>query len=201
MNDRIPPEDLLLQAVKERSIPAIDELLRLNVDINSEGLIGLTPLLVAAMNNDAEMIEWLIVHGADVDYHRSRPPLVGGPATALAMAAASNAVEAMETLLRHKAEVDLPYKDNGMTALMYAAEKNAKEAAERLIDAGADLEARTYGMFGGPKKTALSVAAINSAKEVVKLLLNRNVDAKPLRKARKEIPAGMVKWLKAKGVL
>ena len=60
--------------------------------------------------------------------------------------------------------------------------------------------AKSFGFY--PPYTALAFCAIHDAREIAAFLLNKGAKAKSVRAVRrKEIPAGMIKWLKTKGVL
>ena len=98
----------------------------------STRLGGLTPLLMAATNGSAAMIDLLLKAGADVnstDAHETTP---------LMLAAASGSSDAVKTLLDHGAEVNAREATWGQTALMFASALNRAAVIDLLIAHHAD---------------------------------------------------------------
>jgi len=103
---------------------------------------GMTPLHVAAYRGQADVAEFLLEKGAN-------PNARGEDWTPLHLAAeeSGDSAETVEVLLRYGGEVDARL-DDGQTPLMCAAYRGNPEAVRVLLDAGADVSARTKG--GGP---------------------------------------------------
>lgn len=89
----------------------------------------------------------------------------------VADAAMEGDVEGIQTLLRSGADVNEPQPD-GMTALHWAADRNDDEVARLLLEAGADVTARTrIGEY-----TPLLVASRKGHAEVIRVLLEGGAD-------------------------
>jgi ankyrin repeat protein len=124
-----------------------------------------TPLHLAAYNNDVAAVERLIKAGADVNAkseHGSTP---------LIEAAMNGNAEIIERLLKAGADPNLPGPD-GMTALMIIARNTNVKAAKLLLDHGANVNAAEQQK----KQTALMWAAAQSQPEMVKLLVKSGSD-------------------------
>ena len=91
---------------------------------------GWTPLAYAAFGGHAQVVEFLIDKGADVD---ARAP---NHATALMMAAKSGHAEVVKLLLEADADTDIKTAD-GITALKWAKESGHSKIKEMLQKAGA----------------------------------------------------------------
>ena len=66
--DHLSPEELgteLLRAVEDEDLQRVTELLNEGADVNFRGIVGETPLMVAAYNLDLNMIRLLLEKGAD----------------------------------------------------------------------------------------------------------------------------------------
>ena len=66
--DHLSPEELgteLLRAVEDEDLQRVTELLNEGADVNYRGMVGETPLMVAAYNVDLNMIRLLLEKGAD----------------------------------------------------------------------------------------------------------------------------------------
>jgi ankyrin repeat protein len=102
------------------------------------GLVAVSPLLYATTSGDSEIVELLIDHGADPN------EVDGDGISALDWATLANHVETVKLLLKKGARVDHVDKF-AMTPLLYAASIDFGDTAvlEKLIDAGADLKARS----------------------------------------------------------
>ena len=160
----------LVDAVKHKDIAAVRALLRQHVDVNAplgDGATALhwavyfdhaelvdlllssgaktnvandlriTPLHLAAVNGNAAVIKKLLDKGAD--------PEVASQAgvTPLMEAARAGSVEGVRALLARGAEVDAKERNRLQTALMWAVARHHAPVAKVLLDAGADVHART----------------------------------------------------------
>ena len=111
----------------------------------------LSPLLMAARNGSAAMIELLLKAGSDANSTNANGT------TPLMFAAASGNTDALRILLGHGAEVNATDIPNGQTALMFAAARNRGAAIQLLATYGADLRTtsrvstvKPFGRFGVP---------------------------------------------------
>jgi len=111
-----------------------------------------TPLLLAAQQGYAEVMEPLIKAGADVNARTSNGT------TPLMFAAASGHIDAVTLLLDRGANVDAIESTRGLNAAMFAAAADRADVIELLAERGADLAATTKivelhtldrGSFGG----------------------------------------------------
>ena len=108
---------------------------------------GLTPLMQAALNGEAGIVEELLAHDGSVD-------LVNGDGnTALWFACKGEHAEIMRSLIAHGADIDHANRE-GATCLIYAASAAKIVAVRTLLEAGADLMPETLDGF-----TALDCAA------------------------------------------
>jgi len=96
-----------------------------------------TPLLLAAKNGNAAVMDPLLKGGADVN-----APTSNGT-TPLMFAAASGNTEAVTELLEHHANVNATETYRGLTAIMYAAAADRSDVVDLLAKHGADLKATT----------------------------------------------------------
>ncbi len=95
---------------------------------------GFTPLLMAARNGSAAIIELLLNSGADL----ATPNNAG--TTALMLAAAAGKPDAVTVLLEHGADISAKDTINGQNAVMFAAAVNAGAVIEVLAAHDADLD-------------------------------------------------------------
>jgi len=147
---------------------AVRALLRQAVDVNAAQGDGMTALHWAAMKNDAELAEMLLVAGANV----KATTRLGGY-TPLVLAAREGYSVVMEPLL--KAGADASAKTaNGATALMLAAQSGNVDALTLLLDAGADVNAvePVRGL------TPMIFAAASDRAPIVALLAKRGASLK-----------------------
>lgn len=130
--------------------------------LNAKDLMGVTPLMYAALNGHSDTFEILFKAGAD--------PLISSESLSNAMhfAAKSGKTSMIELLLGHRRLIDSADSD-GLTPLMAAALEGHTKVCEILLKAGADpLVISGEKLF---RINAMHVAASNGHLEVVKLLL------------------------------
>ncbi|MFC1753152.1 ankyrin repeat domain-containing protein [Thermoproteota archaeon] len=155
-----------------------------------------TPLILAAREGNADIVELLIDRGVEKDAAPNRW-------TALHEAAGEGKLEVAKALLSAGAKVD-PISDwRNATPLHWAAQAGHTEIVKLLIQYKADIEARSnYG------ETPLMRAVYGNRGEVVKLLIDKGADLSvvdnagrtPMSKALYYGRKDMVKLLIEKGV-
>jgi ankyrin repeat protein len=97
---------------------------------------GFTPLYVAVLRHQKEMITFLLADNADANFKNKKDG-----DTALHAAAGMGYTDLMEVLLANKADVNAKNND-GVTPLHMAAMNGRKEAAELLLTNKADVNAK-----------------------------------------------------------
>jgi serine/threonine-protein phosphatase 6 regulatory ankyrin repeat subunit A/serine/threonine-protein phosphatase 6 regulatory ankyrin repeat subunit B len=117
-----------------------------------------SPLMIAAGNGSAAVLEALIVHGADVNLRNNQKQ------TALHWAAWNNKTNTLEALLSHKARIN-ESDAQGNTALMFAAQNGQKEAVTLLLSKGANRNAVDQN-----GQTAASMAYTRGHQDIANLL-------------------------------
>lgn len=119
----------LIRALRAESYEAAMALARLpGTDVELANPSGETPLMMAALKDQAELAKLLIDRGARIE----RPGW-----TPLHYAAAGNSLPVLELLLAHGAPLDAQ-APNGRTPLMMAALYASEDVVDRLLKAGAD---------------------------------------------------------------
>jgi ankyrin repeat protein len=98
---------------------------------------GRTPLIWAARQGRLEAVKVLLAKGAKVDASSRRR------LTALHWAAVGGHHQVAVILLRHRPALDVPAKDKGFTPLHEAARNGRYQVVKLLLQAGADLKAKT----------------------------------------------------------
>src|ERR1700679_1987321 len=142
---RNPKHELLKQARKGH-LGRIDRLLDRDVDINRQGKFGQTALFEAAVAGQLEAVRFLLNHGAD-------PRILSNDgAGPLFFACARGYVEIVDLLIEHGADVnasrktDFPHGKTACSALEVAISGSHEEIAKKLVDAGANLGHRVWGL-------------------------------------------------------
>jgi ankyrin repeat protein len=125
-------------AVRANDLELTDVLLRAGARAAAANQSGATPMLLAAMNGNAAILERLIQAGADPN-----APLSQTKDTALMMAARTGKVDAVKVLLDHGAQVNAKESWGGTTALMWAASERHPDVARLLVQRGADVNAKS----------------------------------------------------------
>ncbi len=192
------PGPSLIDAARNQDTKALRTLLAQKPDVNARSGDGSTALLWLAHWNDPEAADLLLHNGADpnaANDFRMTPlseactnagsPLVrlllkngANPNTAIATGetplmtcAKSGSADAVRMLVEFGATVNAKEPKQSQTALMWAAAERHADVVKALIDAHADLTARTKQGF-----TALHFAARTGDLASVKLLLAAGVD-------------------------
>lgn len=101
---------------------------------------GTTPLFIATLKGHADIIEWLVEFGAEVDKHQGSGSFRG--ISALYYAASTGNKALVETLLNNGADVNLLQGEGshkGKSALFVAAMNGHTGIVKLLIDQGADV--------------------------------------------------------------
>ncbi|OLC81617.1 MAG: hypothetical protein AUH72_08985 [Acidobacteria bacterium 13_1_40CM_4_65_8] len=98
---------------------------------------GYTPLILAAQQGCAEVMEPLIKAGADVNAKTANGT------TPLMFAAASGNTNAVEVLLDHGADINAQESTRGLNAAMFAAASDRAAVMDLLVTRGADLTTTT----------------------------------------------------------
>jgi ankyrin repeat protein len=147
-------------------------LLGAGANANATNRLGVTPLWLACTNGSSAMVETLLKSGAN-----PRSALPSGE-TALMTCARTGNGEPVKALLAAGADVQAGEPTRKQTALMWAAAGNQVDALRVLIEAGADIHARTTTVPGpvGSASTAILIAARNNAIDAVRLLLAKGAN-------------------------
>jgi ankyrin repeat protein len=160
----------LIEAVRNRDVQAVQTLLKQRADVNApqgDGAtalhwaahlddlviadlliragahpsaandVGATPLHLACTNRGAPMVERLLAAGANPDAR-----LLNGETVLMTCARAGEA-RAVRALLVHGAMVDAKESAHDQTALMWAAAQRHPDVVQLLVEAGADMRARS----------------------------------------------------------
>src|SRR5580658_1939391 len=125
-------------AVRENDMEMTDMLLRAGAHPSEANQSGATPMLLAAMNGNAAIIERLILAGADPN-----APVSKTGDTALMMAARTGKLDATKALLDHGAEVNAKETWGGTTALMWAVAERHPEVVQLLVEHAAEVNAKS----------------------------------------------------------
>jgi len=156
----------LLWAAHWGDVKTTDLLLRAGADPNAANDFRMTPLSQACVNGSAALVELLLKAGANPN-----TPIATGE-TPLMTCSKTGGAEAVHALIAHDAAVNAKEPVQNQTALMWAAAERHPNVVKMLIDAKADLQARTKRGF-----TALHFAAREGDQESTRLLLAAGVSA------------------------
>lgn len=114
-----------------------DLLIRSGARANVANDVGVTPLHLACTNRSAPMVERLLAAGANAN-----AMLPSGETVLMSCARAGDAT-AVKALLVHSADVNAKEHEHDQTALMWAAAQRHPEVVRLLIEARADIRARS----------------------------------------------------------
>lgn len=134
-------ETALMTAAGGGNVETVKLLIDRGADINAKSFEGGTALLVAIDRKQDNVVECLLLHGANPNDKLAINPGL----TALCMAAQRGYLRILKALLRAGADPDKRAGD-GSTALVNAAFKGHDDVARELIESGADKRAKTAGM-------------------------------------------------------
>ena len=128
-----PASVSLFQAIRDHDVPLAERILTETGGAAAHAMAenGVTPLHIAAALNQADMVDALLEHGADI-----RAATEGG-FTALHWAAGRDAAAATELLLARGSDM-AAITSNGITPLHWAANNNASNVTALLLSRGAD---------------------------------------------------------------
>jgi ankyrin repeat protein len=154
-----------LAAIRTKSRPLVDLMLRHHADINFPAAYGIkrTPLQQAAEVGSDEILRLFLARGANVNGAAAQR----GGGTALQFAAIGGFIPMARLLLELGAEVDAPgSKVNGRTALEGAAWQGRLDMVAMLLKAGAALEGNDQAQI----QRAIAFAEENGHSPIAKLL-------------------------------
>jgi ankyrin repeat protein len=150
----------LLWAAHWNDRATADQLLRAGADPNAANEFGMTPLSQACINGSAALVELLLKSGANPNTQ------VATGETPVMTCAKTGNVNAVRALIARDADVNAVEPVEHQTALMWAVAERHAEVVTALIDAHADLQARTRKGF-----TVLHFAARQGDEKIVRILL------------------------------
>ena len=115
----------------------VARLLRAGANVNAANDLRVTPLMLACENRNVAMVQQLLKAGADPNAATSTGE------TVLMTSARTGNVGVVKALLARKANVNAKEPVHGQTALMWAVAREHPDVVRALIDAGADVQARS----------------------------------------------------------
>ncbi len=125
-------------AVRANDLEMAELLLNAGAKASAANQLGATPILLAAINGNAAILERLIGAGADPN-----APVSDTGDTALMIAARTGKVDAVKVLLDHGAKVNAKETWGGTTALMWAISELHPDVTKLLVERGADVNAKS----------------------------------------------------------
>jgi len=143
-----------------------DRLIAAGADVNAANDLGVTPLSLACTNASPLMADRLLKAGADPNRarHTGETPLM--------TAAYTGNLVLVRLLLDRGANVNAAAQDSRQTALMWATSESHADIVRTLVEANADVHARSTGGF-----TALLFAARHGDVASATTLLDAGADA------------------------
>ena len=123
--------------VRDGDLAGVQAYLDSGVDINARDENGSTPLHIASLNGQEQVVELLINRGAEVNATSE----IGGW-TPLHMAASKNHIQVVSFLIKKGADEDAKAIIGGWTPLHWAALEGHKDIVELLIKLGANINSK-----------------------------------------------------------
>lgn len=170
-------EALLQNAIKAGHIEDVRSLLADGMNVNQSFEDGISPLHIAVINNQEEIVELLMQMGANVNAVETN---IG--ASPLHLAALYGRVNIANQLIRKGANVNGNMKFN-ITPLLVAAQFNQPQIIELLLNNKANLNHTDQEGF-----SALHFAAQNGDDVTAKMLLERGANTNARDKTRNATP-------------
>ena len=135
-------------AVRSNDLTLVDRLIKAGAKATAENRYGVTPIFLACQNASGPVVERLIAAGVSAN--------ATGPEgeTALHTCAHSGNVDAAKALLAHGASVNAGDSWRGQTPLMWAAAQKHPQMIKVLLEAGADVNARSTIIAWERQRTA-----------------------------------------------
>ena len=115
----------------------VDALIAAGANVNTANDHGVTPLALACENQNEAIVQKLLAAGADAN------ATVTTGESALMTAARTGNVAIVKALLGRSARVNVAEPGHGQTALMWAVAEHHPEVVRALLQAGADVHARS----------------------------------------------------------
>lgn len=136
----MPPEDQLFEAVNEKDVQRVKQILKAGAIKNIDKGFGgsnTSALIRAVEKNDIEIASALITAGANVNYEAA------GRETALHVAAFYGYTKLVNLLIQNGANPNIPLDQNGFTPLHEAIRKGHVDVAKYLVASGANVSDMT----------------------------------------------------------
>lgn len=156
---------LLLQSAKVGNSRQVATALTRGAQVNATDVHGTTALMFAAQKGFTQIVERLLLAGADANVHRHQ-----FGTTALMLAAGANRLAVVEQLLAQGVDVNATNED-GSTALMGATLAGAQEIVAVLLAAGADVR-----QIDTDEDNALNLAISYNYPHIVRQLIDAGAD-------------------------
>ncbi|HRZ39496.1 MAG TPA: ankyrin repeat domain-containing protein [Candidatus Omnitrophota bacterium] len=148
----------------QNNMAGLRGLVQQGADVNTPGLLGFTALHNAALKGNAEMVKFLLDHGANTEVEVLS-------VTPLLQAIWKGHTEVVRLLVAAGANVNRAQSSHGATPMTYCGAYGNAEIARILVDAGADVHAKDKR-----GKTAVDLAVEYKNFEVLAVLRKAGVD-------------------------